>query len=307
MNFALNFMFVMSDYINQCTEVTSMKSTEQVLEYFANKVVPKLEGLRKGEAGTIGVIGGSEEHTGAPYFAGIAALRAGADLVYVLTTASAAPVVQAYSPDLIVHPSLSLAAFPTIERLLRKADVLVIGPGLGRKPEIEALTNKIIRTCKSLKKPLVIDDDGLYFVSKNINLIKDYPSPGVILTPNYLEEQMLKDAVEKSFVPIIGNKTWHSYWGPSVAVLAKGPVDKFYGSVTFEVPGGSGRRPGGQGDLQAGILATFFGWAVKANACSSIPSMAASILTRSCNTLAFQVHGRSMTASDMVRFMMVKL
>lgn len=40
------------------------------------KSIPPLDGTQhKGQAGRIGIVGGSLEYTGAPYFAGIAALK----------------------------------------------------------------------------------------------------------------------------------------------------------------------------------------------------------------------------------------
>lgn len=48
---------------------------ERRLPTFTKAIVPELEGKRKGEAGKIGVIGGSIEYTGAPLFAALAALK----------------------------------------------------------------------------------------------------------------------------------------------------------------------------------------------------------------------------------------
>lgn len=62
--------------------------------------------MHKGEAGRIGIIGGSSEYTGAPYYAGIAALKFGCDLVHIFCTQSAAIPIKCYSPELIVHPLL---------------------------------------------------------------------------------------------------------------------------------------------------------------------------------------------------------
>lgn len=62
--------------------------------------------MHKGEAGRIGVIGGSLEYTGAPYYAGIAALKFGADLCHVFCPKAASIPLKCYSPELIVHPIL---------------------------------------------------------------------------------------------------------------------------------------------------------------------------------------------------------
>lgn len=45
--------------------------------------IPSLDGSsHKGQAGRIGVVGGSLEYTGAPYFAGISALRVSTFFIY---------------------------------------------------------------------------------------------------------------------------------------------------------------------------------------------------------------------------------
>lgn len=69
--------------------------------------VPELtDNMHKGEAGRIGIIGGSAEYCGAAYYAGIAALKFGCDLVHIFCPQSAAIPIKCYSPELIVHPLL---------------------------------------------------------------------------------------------------------------------------------------------------------------------------------------------------------
>lgn len=52
-------------------------SIEPYLLPLTKSVIPPLYGKRKGDAGKIGIIGGSAEYTGAPYFAAITALKVG--------------------------------------------------------------------------------------------------------------------------------------------------------------------------------------------------------------------------------------
>lgn len=86
-------------------------------------LVPKLTTDRyKGQNGRIGIIGGSLEYTGAPYFAAISAMKVGADISHVFCHNNAAPVIKSYSPDLIVHPVLNCSdavekIIPWLERL----------------------------------------------------------------------------------------------------------------------------------------------------------------------------------------------
>ncbi len=62
--------------------------------------------LHKGLCGRIGIVGGSSEYTGAPFFSAMSALLTGADLSHVFSTKDAAQIIKSYSPELIVHPCL---------------------------------------------------------------------------------------------------------------------------------------------------------------------------------------------------------
>ena len=69
--------------------------------------MPKLSAdLYKGQSGRVGIIGGSREYTGAPFFSAMSSLRTGADISYVLTTNDAALPIKSFSPDMIVLPIL---------------------------------------------------------------------------------------------------------------------------------------------------------------------------------------------------------
>lgn len=62
----------------------AMNVSEPNFSVLCRQLVPPLTSDKhKGQAGRIGVFGGSLEYTGAPYFAAISALKVGADLVHV--------------------------------------------------------------------------------------------------------------------------------------------------------------------------------------------------------------------------------
>lgn len=275
---------------------------EHVVSALCPHVAPPLSGGRhKGQSGRIGVIGGSLEYTGAPYFAGISALKVGADLTHVFCTESAAPVIKSYSPELIVHPLLSPAtidqALPWIDRL----HVVVVGPGLGREQQTFDAVTAMIEECRKLQKPLVIDADGLFLITKNPGLIADYPA-AVVLTPNAIEfKRLFQD--EDLFPGMLDP------FGSKCMVVRKGGTDEIFNSkkkVSCTIAG-SGRRCGGQGDLLSGSLATFLCWALNTDTSAithdmrvSVACYAACRLTRECNARAFAKHGRSMTCTDMI-------
>ncbi|XP_055371955.1 ATP-dependent (S)-NAD(P)H-hydrate dehydratase [Condylostylus longicornis] len=265
------------------------------------RIVPRLnDDKHKGQAGRIGVIGGSLEYTGAPFFAAISALRVGADLVHIFCQHSAAPVIKSYSPELIVHPLLdSENALDQIEPWLERLHVLVVGPGLGRDRNVMQTVAQIIRFARKASKPLVIDADGLHLIQQHNDLIKNYDK--VILTPNAIEFSRLFGS-ERELIP---NRI--KLFGTGVTILEKGRNDRIYMPKTnekFELPpGGSGRRCGGQGDLLAGALATFYHWALESEEQNPelLAISAASYLIKQSNSYAFQKFGRSVLASDMIK------
>jgi len=94
----------------------------------------------KGDFGRVLVVGGGP-YTGAPALAGLAALRAGADLAFCCVPERIADEVQGYAPDLIVDAydgerftrDRVDAVLDAAERY--DADTVLIGPGLGNADE----------------------------------------------------------------------------------------------------------------------------------------------------------------------------
>ncbi|KAJ3657640.1 hypothetical protein Zmor_009427 [Zophobas morio] len=283
------------------------ENVEKLIQHLAP---PLTSDKHKGQAGRIGVFGGSLEYTGAPYFAAITSLKVGADLSYVFCAKEAATVIKSYSPELIVHPLLDVpGAAAKIEPWLDRLHVVLVGPGLGREEETFKVMDQVLSLCRSRRKPLVIDADGLYYVSLNPDVLRDYPSP-VILTPNVMEFARLIGSNGE------GNKKEQSQkflaLAENITILCKDHVDEIFNKTSHVsvAGGGSGRRCGGQGDLLSGAVTAFLAWALeeptRLSGCPPhdrpvIASYAACKLARLCNQRAFAKFGRSMTSTDMIK------
>ncbi|HEY6436998.1 MAG TPA: NAD(P)H-hydrate dehydratase, partial [Ignavibacteriaceae bacterium] len=276
----------------------------------------------KGQLGRIGVVGGSVEYKGTPYFAATSALKVGADLSYVFCTRESAPIIKSYSPDLIVYPNLdSMNVIEEITSLLPKLHSVVIGPGLGRDDRILATVGQIIDKVKELDLPMVLDADALYFVSKCPEIVRGYTKD--ILTPNVFEFDRLYAAVyqsepNKSEDPKAFSLQLSQTLG-NITIVRKGNDDIITDghSVITCNEMGSPRRCGGQGDLLAGAISTFAYWSQNAfsemtpsvdpSLQKYIPSIVAGlgacILTRRCARLAFQKYARSTITSDIIKEM----
>ncbi|XP_042351167.1 uncharacterized protein LOC121949518 [Plectropomus leopardus] len=286
---------------------------DDILSLVKSIVPPLTSKKHKGQDGRIGIIGGCQDYTGAPYFAAISALKAGADLSHVFCTKDAATVIKSYSPELIVHPVLdSPNAVEEIEKWLPRLHGLVVGPGLGREEALLKTAKEVIEKSKARDIPIVIDADGLWLVTQQPSVIQGYQKG--ILTPNFMEFTRLYEALHHE--PMDGSDHQRSVMQLSVAMgnittVLKGEQDLITdGSKVISCSvEGSGRRCGGQGDLLSGSMGVLAHWAHAASAAGTVrsvnPSLVAAFgacsLTRQCNSQAFQRHGRSTTTSDMIQ------
>lgn len=94
---------------------------------------------RKGAGGRVLIIGGSKTFSGAPALAGLAALRTGADLVYIASPGQTAYTIASYSPDLIAiklnGENINPGNLDELKPWIEKSNAIVIGPGMGLAEE----------------------------------------------------------------------------------------------------------------------------------------------------------------------------
>lgn len=118
---------------------------------------PRRSSAHKGEFGRVLVIGG-HAMPGAARLTGEAALRAGAGVVTVATSAASVAAIVCERPELIVRP----AAPAELARLAGAADAVAIGPGLGLDDGAAALFDAIAADgCM-----LIVDADALTLLSR---------------------------------------------------------------------------------------------------------------------------------------------
>jgi ATP-dependent NAD(P)H-hydrate dehydratase len=283
----------------------------QTISKFANKLIPSLSYDKyKGQNGRIAIIGGSFEYTGAPYYAGMASLRFGADLTFIFSSESASGPIKGYSPELMVVPFYKESDIlllndmnkdtndyenrinklaKTIIDTFPRIHSLVIGPGLGRSLPVLDIVTVVIKDAIIRDIPIVIDADGLFLITQNISIIKGYKK--CILTPNAAEFERLLSSVINEVNNISNNNTYNDpnitadlksdiierkvlglseYLG--VTIIRKGEYDIISnGKIAYIIDEqGSPRRCGGQGDILAGNLGVAIYWAYRDS--SLIPS-----------------------------------
>ena len=141
----------------------------------------------KGDFGRVLVLAGSRGMVGAAALAGNSALRSGAGLVTIGTPASVYPILAAQVTCCTTRPfpetpsaTLSSRGGDEIVAYAEGFDVVALGPGLGR----HASTSRLVRRLAvEIKKPMVMDADGLNALSGNTAVLKRAPAAR-ILTPH---------------------------------------------------------------------------------------------------------------------------
>lgn len=270
---------------------------------------PALDGRSyKGQSGKIAVIGGSLEYTGAPYFAAMAAFRAGAELVFVYCAAEAAAPIKMYSPDLIVYPGFQYLG-DECENLDR-VHAVVIGPGLGRRKEGGEVVEKVLKYAKAKGKRVVVDADALWWIGQREEVrevIRGGIKGNVYLTPNKVEMGRLMEAMG-----VEGGEEVVRELGHGVVVVEKGKVDKIWanGVTTGLAIGidGSLKRCGGLGDILSGLISVCAAWIEgkdeksEGGANEVAPAVCGCLMTRMAAHRAFAKWGRSLVASDVLPF-----
>ena len=293
-------------------QISSLTSTE-LISLVAGVVPPLTQAAHKGQAGRIGVVGGSLEYTGAPYYAAMTALRMGADLSHVFCHRDAAIPIKCYSPELIVHPILDgNDPMGEIDEWLPRLHALILGPGLGRRPQTFATLGHIIEAAKDRQLLLVFDADALFYLNENYDMLQGYTN--AILTPNRVEMARLYRAVIKNDMKAENIRSEHVLQVANqlgVTIACKGAQDIIAcqdSLITCDIPG-SPRRCGGQGDLFSGATAVFLYWAFgTVEACNAhlalpapmLAAWGASALTRRAASLAFSQKGRGTLSTDIL-------
>jgi NAD(P)H-hydrate epimerase len=221
-------------------------------------VLERSPDAHKGQFGRLLVIGGSEVYTGAPTHVALGAYRAGTDLVFVAAPEKTALVISSISPDLITIklPGQNLA--PPHIRLLReqieKANAVAIGPGLGLNKQTVSAVRRIIALVLRLKKPLLLDADGLRALGVVKKKIFD---TSTVMTPHAGEFQAISGKPPSRDMKVRPNEVRNFASRSGGVVLLKGHTDVVSDGmrVKFNNTGNPGMTVGGTGDVLSGIVA----------------------------------------------------
>ncbi len=147
---------------------------ERIIETEIQRALPRRRrAANKGDFGRVLIVGSGTGMPGAARLAGEACLRVGAGLVTVAAAAENVPAISAGRPELICLPLTDLGA---LNEAVDRADVLAIGPGLGRTEWARGALEVVLRS----EKPMVVDADALNLIAE----MKCRPRDNWILTPH---------------------------------------------------------------------------------------------------------------------------
>lgn len=199
----------------------------------------------KGNYGHVLIIGGDLGYSGAARMAGEAALRVGSGLVSIATRPEHAGLMNLNRPELMCHGVENTGQLPA---LLEKADVIIIGPGLGQSDWASDLFSAAVNS----QKPLVIDADGLNLLAR-----APFVKPNWILTPHPGEAARLLQCstAEVQQDRFASTTAIQAKFGGVAILKGSGTLIASEHELAVSTSGNPGMASGGMGDVLSGVIA----------------------------------------------------
>ena len=215
-------------------------------ELFREALKRRPRNFHKGQAGSIGILGGASGMTGAALLAGRAALKLGAGRVYV-GLLDEHEYVDFQNPELMIRH--------VDDALGLDLDALVVGPGLGESERGETVVGAVL----AADIPCVLDADALNLLSQNESFRKTcaHRTAETLVTPHPAEAARLLGssvaAVQADRVKaarmISENLNAHVVLKGNGSIVAARDGHWFVNTT-----GNPGMASAGMGDVLAGLL-----------------------------------------------------
>ena len=270
-------------------------------DHIRGLIAARAADAHKGDFGRVLIVAGSRGKTGAAVLAAEGALRSGAGLVTVAAPRGCTAIVASHSPEYMtealeetVDGTVDFAAADEV--LALNADVMAIGPGLGRG---EAVTTFVRELLDKSEVPLVLDADALNAFADEPAVLVGREGRDVIVTPHPGEmARLLGCTVHDVQADRIGVAVEFAR-SHRLYVVLKGYrtlIATPEGKVFVNPTGSPGMATGGTGDVLAGMLAAWLAQILDAEAACRL----AVYLHGAAGELADADEGEvSMTAGDL--------
>ena len=248
---------------------------------------PRVRTAHKGQHGHVLVIGGDAGMAGAVRLAGEAALRSGAGLVSIATHPAHAAYITSDCPELMCH---GVADVPALKPLVAAADVLVIGPGLGRSAWAQALLGVVLESTRAR----VVDADALHLLA-----VAPACADNQVLTPHPGEAARLlgQDIATLQQDRLAAAQAIARQYGGVTVLKGAGTVIHAADSCPLICAAGNpGMATAGMGDVLTGVIAAFIAQGMDAHAAA-----VAGVCVHACAGDAAAAQGeRGMLARDVI-------
>lgn len=266
----------------------------------------RLLDVHKGQVGKIMIIAGSRGLTGAAGLASEAALRMGAGVVTLFCPESLNTVFEQKLIEVMTYPLPDEGKGFFIEKNVNqilleanKFDVVLLGNGLGRNEETKEFVLKLI---KELKKPLVIDADGLNLLAEDTSILKEKSAP-IIITPHYMEMSRLtgKDIEQIKKDPVNAAVEFAQEFGVITVLKSyRTIITDVTGEVYINTTGNPGMATAGMGDVFAGFVVSLFAQGLSP---VNAAKVSAYLLGYIADYIAFSLFENSIIAGDIITFL----
>ncbi len=217
----------------------------------------------KGDFGRVLVIGGSHGMGGAVCLSGMGALRAGSGLVVVATPANQHAQVAAFSPCYMTvgmpdsKGKFSKDAFDELLDRCEWADVVAIGPGIGRSKSLQKIVSLLYA---QLPLPVVVDADGLNNLADADIDLSNHEGLRV-LTPHPGEFQRLDGLKDTTDREVLEARATELAASANLTLVLKGHRTLVTDGKQNQhnTTGNPGMATAGSGDVLTGIIASLAG------------------------------------------------
>jgi len=252
------------------------------------RLAARPKAAHKGLFGHVLVVGGDTGMGGAVLLAAESALRCGAGLVSLATRAAHVPAALARRPELMARGVSSSAE---LLRLAERADVLVMGPGVGR----EGWGRVLVSAAASLERVQAWDADALNLLAEGL---VSRPAGDWVMTPHPAEAARLL-GISTAEVQADRPKAAHALAQRYQAVVVLKGVGSLVaapdGRLALCSHGHPAMAGAGLGDVLSGILGALLAQGMP---CFDAACLAVWLHARAGEALGSQ--GRGLAATDLI-------
>lgn len=235
----------MKEKIKKVTPVNHL--TEEIL---TNVITLRPENSHKGTFGRAVLIGGNYQYGGAIIMSAEACVNSGAGLTTVVTADKNHAPLHARLPEAMV---VNFTDTELLINLLKNANVVLIGPGLGLSVTVLSVLKKLLEL-QHEDQWFIIDGSAITLFASH-QLVLKYPEK-VIFTPHQMEWQRLSGLAIDDQTPE-SNQQKQQKLGATI-VLKSHRTEIYDGETIWRnTVGNAAMATGGMGDTLAGMIAGF--------------------------------------------------